>query len=112
MTSYYEIFLEESGLKKHYKGDESLNVRLYHDLNIYGDIAESYIELLRDNYNVDVSKFEFSDYFPCEFTGDSFLESCLYTFLPFLKNRYSSKKQFKPITFSSIKRAIENGVLE
>ena len=111
MINSFENFLEESGLNKYYKDDESLNIKLYHDLNIYGDIAESYIELLSDKYNVDVSRFCFSDYFPEEFPGDSFFQSFLYSVATFLKTRHNSKKKFKAFTFFNIKNSIEKGVL-
>ncbi len=109
--SFHE-FLTESGLIKYCKEDEDLNIDLYRDLNVYGDIAESYIELMTEKYGVDVSSFHFENYFPPEFSGDSTSQKYLYSFLPFLASRHNTKKAYEKLTFKTIKQAIENGILK
>jgi hypothetical protein len=113
MTSVnsFEKFIDECGLNKYYSGKSNLNVRLYHDLNIYGDIAESYIEILRDNHNVDVSQFNFHDYFPPEFSGNSQLKKIMFSLIPFLRAKFEDKKEYLPFTFHMINEAINIGRL-
>ena len=107
----FNDFLNESGLDKYYNGESSLDLRLYHDLKIFGDVAESYIELLQERYGVDVSKFEFGDYFPHEFMGDSTTQRVLIWLLPFLRSKRESNIQYKDFTFSKIKDSMECGYL-
>jgi len=53
-------------------------MRLYQDLNIYGDIAEAYMNVLADRYHVNMAGFEFDSFFPQEFAGKSALaRSCI-----------------------------------
>ncbi len=112
MTNIFENYLNETGLHKYFKGDESLSIRLYHDLNVYGEDAEMYLLLLRDKYKVDVSKFKFEDYFPAEFPANSFFVDSLINAIPFLRKWYFKNNQFKTFTFDTIKQALKNGTLE
>lgn len=107
----FNKFLIESGLSKYYKDEEDNDVSLYHDLNIYGDIAESYIELLAEKYGVDVSAFDFGSYFPPEFTGESTLQRYLYSFVPFLASLHNAKKTYKRFTFGVIKQTLRDRAL-
>jgi hypothetical protein len=113
MTSYesFERFIETSGLSDYFKGDRDLELRLYHDLGIYGDIAESYIETLRDNCNVDVTDFVFSDYFPEEFAGKNQLQKIIFSLVPFIRSKVEDRKGYKPLTFLMLKDAIRKGKL-
>jgi len=113
MTNHesFERFIETSRLSDYFKGDGDLEQRLYHDLGIYGDIAESYIEALKDNYNVDVTDFVFSDYFPDEFAGKNQLQKILFSLVPFIRSKVEDQKGFKPLTFLMLKEAIKNGKL-
>jgi len=111
MDSSFESYLQETGLIKQVKSADNLNLRLYHDLNVYGDIAESCIEHLRDKYGVDIDGFIFEDYFPSEFVGESFLESCMYSILPFLRKKHDSKIELKPLTLLNIEQAMQEKVL-
>lgn len=107
----FEKFIDECGLNKYYSGESDLSVRFYHDLNIYGDIAESCIETLRDNYNVDVSQFNFYDYFPPEFAGESLFQRIVLSLLPFLRVIFEEKREYLPFTFHMINEAIIIGKL-
>lgn len=108
----FDNFIIDSGLSDYCKKKSDLKLRLYHDLGIYGDIAESCIETLKDNYNVDVTNFAFEYYFPEEFSGESQLQRILFNFVPFLRSKAENKKEFKPLTFLMIKNAIKEGRLE
>lgn len=80
------------------------NLRLYHDLNIYGDDASELMDRFKNEFNVDVSKFRFDDYFPSE--GDWILPSILHFFIS------RKPKEYKPITLSDLHQAVEKGYLE
>ncbi len=107
----FEKFINECGLNKYYSGESELDVRLYHDLNIYGDIAESCIETLRDDYSVDVSQFNFHDYFPPEFAGESLFQRIVLSLLPCLRAMFEEKRDYLPFTFQMINEAINTGRL-
>ncbi len=107
----FNAFIEECGLSKYYSGKSDLKVRLYHDLNIYGDIAESCIETLRDDYSVDVSQFNFHDYFPPEFAGGSLFQRIVLSLLPCLRVMFEEKRDYLPFTFQMINEAINTGRL-
>lgn len=80
------------------------NVKLYHDLNIYGDDAIELLNCFAEQFKVDLSKFRFTDYFPSE--GDRILPS-LFGFLIGKK-----PKEYKPLTLSNLNKAIDIGYLE
>ncbi|MGJ1269867.1 DUF1493 family protein [Sphingobacterium spiritivorum] len=82
--------------------DES--VRLYHDLNIYGDDAIELLNCFKEQFKVDLSRFQFTDYFPSE--GDWILPS-LFRFLTSKK-----PKEYKPLALSDLNKAINIGYLE
>ena len=108
----FDRFIKDSGLSDYYKSNSDLELRLYHDLGIYGDIAESCIETLNDRYGVDVSSFEFDNYFPEEFSGKSQFQKVLFSLIPFLRASKEDKSDFKPLTFLMLKNAIDKGRLE
>ena len=81
------------------------------DLRIYGDIAESYIELLRDKYGVNVSNFRFEKYFPEEIMGSSFKERTLFLLIPSLRKKAEQKIEYTPFTFRKIIDSIDLGYL-
>lgn len=108
----FDDFIIDSGLSDYYKSELDLKLSLYHDLGIYGDIAESFLETLRSNYNVDISAFIYQDYFPEEFYGKSQFQKILFSFIPFLSSKAKNNSDFKPLTFLMIKNAIREGRLE
>ena len=108
----FKAYLVEVGLDKHLISAQDLQLSLYHDLGIYGDIAESCIDVLADSYKVDLSHFEFDKYFPPEFEGESFLQRMLYSFLPFYAVKLRASKEYQLLTFADIKNAIKVGVLK
>ncbi|GAA6172660.1 hypothetical protein NBRC116592_23300 [Colwellia sp. KU-HH00111] len=112
MKPSFGEYLKESGLSQYIKKDEDLDLCLYHDLNIYGDISEGYIELLASNYGVNCDEFIFEDYFPVEFYRGSFISSCIYTFLPFIRRRKDFIKiKYKKFRIRKFKQAIKDGWL-
>lgn len=104
-------YINDSGLTDYYKSELGLKARLFHDLGMYGDIAESCIETLRDSYNVDTSNFQFDKYFPQEFVGDSLFEKAVLSFIPFPSSKRMSKEKFKPLTFEMLRESLITGKL-
>ncbi len=54
-------YLKRCGLSEAKIAQCSGGTRMYHDLGLYGDIAEACIGVLADHYDVDLSGFEFED---------------------------------------------------
>ncbi len=107
-----ESYLLECGFKKSSINEFDGNTRLWHDLGVYGDIAESYIELMRDKYGVDISNFCFDDYFPTDFSGGSTFQIFIFSAIPFLRNRYNKKQPFKPLTLATVEKVLSSKVFE
>jgi hypothetical protein len=81
--------------------------RIYHDIGAYGDIAESYIEELRNKFNVDISEFIFEEYFPKEFEGKNNITSALIFFFPPISYFIRRINSYKPMTLAMIQNAID-----
>ena len=107
----FNAYLKESGLDKYISETTDLQLSLYHDLGIYGDIAESCLETLTDVYGVDLSAFEFDKYFPPEFEGYSTVQSFLFSCIPFLASRRRVSRKHTRLTLGEIKSSIESGFL-
>ncbi len=103
----FQDFLNSTGLAKYCIREGDFDLSLWHDLKIYGDVAESYMEVLNELYDVDISEFDFYLYFPAEFLGETTFQRCLATFFPFMRAWYHSKRTYKRLMFKDIKRAIE-----
>jgi hypothetical protein len=86
------------------------HTQLLRDMNIYGDIAESIFEQLRDEFNVDISGFFFHAYFPGEFPNHSGFEKLKYMFNPFRAQPSALHSKYKPITIGMIQDAIKTKV--
>ncbi|QYF94621.1 DUF1493 family protein [Massilia sp. PAMC28688] len=86
----------------------TLETRLYHDLDIYGEIAEDYLEVLSEKFGVDLSGFHFDDFFPQEWPqGNSWAESLLLKVFPGIERLYRKPKLYAPITMRMLNTALE-----
>ncbi len=106
MDKDFDEYLRISGLGKALKKDKNMNSLMYHDLGIYGEIAEGYIDLLAEEYEVDVEKFNFEEYFPGEFYGKNLVHK--YFFLIFPSFRKDFKLTYKPFPVHKISEAIKS----
>ncbi len=86
----------------------SMETKLYHDLGFYGDIAESYMEVLAGHFEVDMSEFKFERYFPLEFPNGSVISGFLITYVPFFRYFFVRPSAYLPLTLSKIYHAIED----
>lgn len=84
------------------------DTRLYHDLNIYGDIAETFVEVLESDYSVDLTNFVFDRYFPKEYIGDTTLQAFIYQIVPFLGKRKRNARNYEPIRLSDLQIIIRD----
>lgn len=107
----FESYLVDCGLDKYFLDQSSLDIRLYHDLNIYGDVAESYIELLSEKYDVDISDFKFDEYFPTEFIGKTNVQRVMFWLFPFLRKNHLDKNEYLPFTFKKLKDSFDSKTL-
>jgi hypothetical protein len=86
----------------------SMETRLYHDLGFYGDIAESYMEVLIEHFEVDMSDFQFERYFPSEFPNSSKISNFLITYIPFFRYLFERRSTYLPLPLSKIYQAISD----
>lgn len=101
-------YLKRCGLAERQLMQCSGSTRMYHDLGLYGDIAEAYIEALVDHYHVDLSGFEFEKFFPPEFVGKNALARTLLWLVPFAGGfaRRRQMAEYLPLTLETIDLAI------
>jgi hypothetical protein len=100
-------YLSACGLKQRTIDRSQLETRLYHDLGIYGDIAEGYMEILTDLYQVDLSNFVFDSYFPPEFPQRAGLSGFFIIYIPFVGAWMRRKIVYLPLTLAMIGCAIQ-----
>ena len=79
--------------------------RLYHDLSIYGDIAESYIEVLIESYGVEFIDFDFDKFFPREYPGNNIVSRVFFWFVPGLF-KVVDNKIYRELNLKMIEMAI------
>ena len=90
-----------------------MNTRMFHDLWIYGEIAEDCIEELRDKFHVNIDGFDFYRHFPPEFHENDFLAFICSGLPPFVRWRFFDKPdKYAPLTLSMIEHAITSKKLE
>jgi len=85
--------------------------RLLHDLNIYGDVAEGFIEILEQDHNVNILCFDFQKYFPEEFFGENLISKILFRMIPLAIIIEKRKSKYYPLTLTQIENAIKNKIL-
>jgi hypothetical protein len=86
-----------------------MGTRLYHDLGVYGEAAEDYLEVLIKQYHVDLSDFVFDRYFPPEFPGETAISRSLIWFFPYIWKLFrpkEEKEKYLPITLGMIEQAL------
>ena len=80
------------------------DMRLYHDLDIYGDSAEEYMEVFQE-MGVDMSTFRFVDFFPPEFPYPATWSKLFFGLLP--ERLFIDKTIYSPITFAMLEKALD-----
>ncbi len=103
-----EKYLRQCGMSERKILNSNSETRLYHDLNIYGDIAETFVEVLESDYSVDLTSFVFDRYFPEEYIGDTALQAFIYQVVPFLGKRKRYTRNFEPIRLSDLEMIIRS----
>lgn len=99
-------YLKHCGLSERKIARCNGDTRMYHDLGIYGDIAEAYMEELADHYHVDLTGFEFDKFFPPEFAGKNALLGALFSILPFAGHVARQRGEYLPLTLTMMERVI------
>lgn len=99
-------YLELCGMPRRVVARCKSETRMYHDLGIYGDIAEAYIDVLGSKYSVDLAGFEFDKFFPPEVLGRSLLANVFFSFVPFSGQIVRRRGQWLPLTLGRIDSAI------
>jgi Protein of unknown function (DUF1493) len=82
------------------------STRLFHDLDIYGEVAETCVETLASKYGVDLKGFVFEKYFPEEFSSGSAFKSFLVWIIPFAKQYMHNHSKYEEINIEMIERAL------
>ena len=99
-------YLTDCGLSKKKLLRCKFSTRIYHDLGVYGDVAEAYMEVLEDQYNVDLDGFKFRDYFPPEYAGNNMLMGLLLWAVPFAGGYVRKQNNYLPLTLQMINTVI------
>jgi len=86
-----------------YEAEVTAETRIYHDLNVYGDDAEEFLVAYAEMFNVNLSCFVFSDYFPDE--GFPFISEILRIIL------FRPKKRYKELSVGKLEAGITTGFL-
>lgn len=108
LSTQLRSYLKHCGLSESKLAQCSGSTRMYHDLGLYGDIAEAYIEVLAEQYGVDLSGFEFAKFFPPEFAGKNMLTRVLLWIAPFAGSAARQRKEYLPLTLERIDRALRS----
>lgn len=101
-------YLKRCGLSESKIAQCNGGTRMYHDLGLYGDIAEACMEVLAKDYRVDLSGFEFEKFFPQEFAGKNVLARALLWLVPFAGNVARQQGEWLPLTLERIDQAISS----
>lgn len=99
-------YLKRCGLSERKIARCNGGTRMYHDLDLYGDIAEGCMELLAKDYHVDLSGFEFEKFFPPEFVGKNMLTGFLLQLVPFAGRAARQRGVYLPLTLEMIDGAM------
>lgn len=83
------------------------STRMYHDLGLYGEIADGCMSVLVDHYHVDLSGLEFEKFFPPEFPGRNMLTRALFWITPFADKVVRHSDEYLPLTLDMIDRMIQ-----
>lgn len=90
--------LERCGYSREKISTFSGGTRLFHDVGLFGDNAYDELILLRNEFGVDFSKFEFRKYFPGNFGWDALILRM------FWQSKWAGqvRQKYKPITLSML----------
>lgn len=100
-------YLKLCGLSDRKLAECDGQTRMYHDLGLYGDVAEAYMEVLARHYQVDLSNFRFESFFPGEFQGKTLLSRTLLWLIPFASKVSRQRSSYQALTLAMIDRAIQ-----
>jgi len=101
-------YLRQCGLSNGNIAKCNGDTRLYQDLNIYGDIAEAYMNVLADRYHVNMAGFEFDSFFPQEFAGKNALARALLWITPFAGTLARRSGEYEPLTLNMLDQVIHS----
>jgi hypothetical protein len=99
-------YLSACGLPQKTVAHCTRSTRLFHDLNIYGEVAETCIDTLTSKYGVDLKDFVFEKYFPEEFSSGSAFKSFLVWIIPLAKQYMHNHSKYEEINIEMIERAL------
>jgi Protein of unknown function (DUF1493) len=102
-------YLRKLGYSEQRVAGMNMNTRLFHDLGECGDSATEDMELLAEEFGVDLSDFKFAKYFPPEFEGRNTLEAFLISCVPFANRVIRNRRSYAPLTLSMIERSMRAG---
>lgn len=103
-------YLRLCGLREKKIAGCHMGTRLYHDLGVYGEEAEAYLEVLVEQFQVDLTDFVFARFFPNEWPqGNSYFENCFLRLFPGIERLYKKSEVYYPITLQMVNNAINLG---
>jgi hypothetical protein len=90
-------YLRKLGYSEQRIAGMNINTRLFHDLGAYGDNSLEDIQLLEEEFSVDLTGFEFAKYFPPEFEGRNRFEAFLISCIPFAMRVIRNRRSYAPL---------------
>lgn len=102
-------YLRQCGLSSARADACNFETRLYHDLGVYGDEAQGYVDELKNGNNVDMSKFVFDDYFPQEIPATTIWGALICQLFPSRAKLLRDRLAYAPLPLRLIDQAIRRG---
>ncbi|MCW8205120.1 DUF1493 family protein [Verminephrobacter aporrectodeae subsp. tuberculatae] len=103
-------YLRKFGLSKRKVAQCNSSTRMYHDLGLYGEMAEDFLddlgELHHIDFGVDFGDFEFDKFFPREFGCKNWFTMTLILFVPFVGTTLRERHDYLPLTLGMVDEAI------
>lgn len=99
-------YLRSCGISDRVINECTPDTRMWHDLGLYGDIAESCMSLLAEKYGVNLGGFLFDRFFPQEFVGRGAFTRTIFWLFPFVGSIQRKCEQHSPLTLHMINEAM------
>jgi len=108
LSESFKYFIENNvGISRKQVWKITPHTRLYHDLDVYGDIASWFVDAMVAE-GVDMRQFEFNKYFPPEHYGVNFFSRFVYWGIPFLKYFKRKRETYSPLSMETIQNALQS----
>lgn len=106
LSAEFLNYLALCGLSKKKIAQCTPDTRMYHDLDLYGEMAEDFLYVLIDDYQVDMSGLDFDRFFPPEFLSCGFPSLGYPAILPFPMIA-RKRASYQPLTLAMLDKVMQ-----